>query len=313
MLLIVNNINVVSKEELENDGREVFKEDEEKVARDVDELKNWILSTDHMKNCRNDQLFLRLFLRGCNYNVADSKEKLDLYFTVRSLLPCWFDDWDPSLPNLQAVLKAGVFLPLQGYDKKGRYCFLIRMGHLVPCSMSAEDCYKVFIMIFNMILEGNQQSQTKGMCMIIDMEGMTASHSTMISPPLLKKLVVVFQEAYPMDNDTLVDMSSMYFLNMTRIVEKVFSIFLSFLNKRYKKMITIQEKNSCVMQEQLGEDILPAEYGGTNRNSEELTEFWVEEMSRQSDWLARQCQYKTDESLRVGKSKLSSLLSCVVM
>ena len=83
MLLIENNINVVSKEELENDGREVFKEDEEKVARDVDELKNWILSTDHMKNCRNDQLFLRLFLRGCNYNVADSKEKLDLYFTVR--------------------------------------------------------------------------------------------------------------------------------------------------------------------------------------------------------------------------------------
>ena len=142
---------------------------------------------------------------------------------------------------------------------------------------------------------------------------LTASHSTMISPPLLKKLVVVFQEAYPMDNDTLVDMSSMYFLNMTRIVEKVFSIFLSFLNKRYKKMITIQDKNSSVMQDDLGEEILPAEYGGTNRNSEELTEFWVEEMSRQSSWLERQCQYKTDESVRVGKSKVSSLLSCVVM
>ena len=229
------------------------------------------------------------------------------------MLPCWFDAWDPSIPSIQSVLKAGVFLPLQGYDRRGRYCFLIRLGELVPCTMAAEECYKVFIMIFNLILEGNKQYQTKGCCMIIDMEGMTASHATMCSPMLLKKLVVVFQEAFPMDNDTLVDMSSMYFLNMTRMVEKVFSIFVSLLNKRYKKMITIQEKDSRVMQEDLGEEILPAEYGGSNRNTQELTEFWVEEMARQSEWLASQAQYRTDETVRVGKSKLSGMLSCSIM
>ena len=229
------------------------------------------------------------------------------------MLPCWFDAWDPSPPSLQAILKAGIFLPLQGYDRRFRYCFLIRLGELSPCTMSAEECYKAFIMIFNLIREGNQQAETKGVCMIIDMEGMTASHVTMISPMILKKLVVVFQEAYPMDNDTLVDMSSMYFLNMTRMVEKVFSIFVSLLNKRYKKMINIQEKDSKVMQEDLGEEILPAEYGGTNRNIPELTEFWLEEMERQSDWLAGQSQFRTDESLRVGKSKLSGMLSCSIM
>ena len=314
MLLVENHINVVTDEELENDSREVFKEEEERVSREVEELRDWILSTEHMKNVRHDQLFLRLFLRGCNYSVPEAKDKLDLYFTVRSVLPCWFDGWDPTLPQLEAVLRAGVYLPLQGYDRRGRYCFLIRLGRLVPCTMSAEDCYKVFIMIFNLILEGNKQSQTKGMCMIIDMEGMTASHATMVSPTILKKLVVVFQEAYPMDNETLVDLSSMYFLNMTRIVEKFFSLFVSFLNKRYKKMITVvQDKDSTVMVDEMGEEILPAEYGGTNRTSEELTEFWVEEMARQSDWLARQCQYKTDETLRRGKSKLSGLLSCAIM
>lgn len=313
MLLVDNHINVISEEDLENDSIEVFKEDRERVDREVGELRAWILSTSHMQNVRHDDIFLRLFLRGCNYSVTAAKEKLDLYFTVRSLLPCWFDAWDPSLPPLQAVLQAGVFLPLQGYDRRGRYCILIRMGHLNPYSMSPEDCYKVFIMIFNLVLEGNKQSQTKGMCMIIDMEGMTASHATMISPTLLKKLVVVFQEAYPMDNETLVDMSSMYFLNMTRIVEKVFSIFVSFLTKKYRKMITIQDKDSRVMEEDLGQEILPAEYGGTNRNSQELTEFWVEEMDKQAEWLARQCQYRTEETLRQGKSKLSGMLSCAVM
>ena len=158
----------------------------------------------------------------------------------RSLIPKWFDIWDPSEPSLQRIIEAGIFLPLQGYDKLGRYSILVRMGHVVPALMSAEDCYKVLIMIFNMVLEGNIQSQTKGMALVVDMEGMGAMHSTLMNPNLLKKLVIVFQEAFPFDNDVLVDLSNVYFLNMPKILEKLFSIFISFLNKRYKGMVKIQ-------------------------------------------------------------------------
>ena len=108
--------------------------------------------------------------------------------------------------------------------------------------MSAEECYKVLIMIFNMVIEGNIQSQTKGMALVVDMEGMGAMHSTLMNPNLLKKLVIVFQEAFPFDNDVLVDLSNVYFLNMPKILEKLFSIFISFLNKRYKGMVKIQAR-----------------------------------------------------------------------
>ena len=231
----------------------------------------------------------------------------------RSLIPNWFDNWDPCDPNLQKIISAGVFLPLQGYDKRGRYSILVRMGQVAPCTMSAEDCYKVFIMLFNMVLEDNVQAQTKGMALIVDMEGMGACHSTMMNPNLLKKLVVVFQEAYPMDSEILVDLSRLYFLNMPKILEKLFSVFLSFLNKRYKKMMKIQDKDSSTVLDEMGPEILPAEYGGNNRTVEELTKFWEEEMVRQTPWLTAQREYKTDESVRVGKSKLSGMLSCVIM
>ena len=187
------------------------------------------------------------------------------------------------------------------------------MGQVQPCSMSAEDCYKVFIMLFNMVLEGNVQAQTKGMSLIVDMEGMGACHSTMMNPNLLKKLVIVFQEAYPMDNEILVEMSKLYFLNMPKILEKLFSIFLTFLNKRYKKMMMVQDKDSSNMYDEMGEDILPEEYGGTNRTVQELTTFWEDELVRQTPWLLAQAQYKTDESVRVGKSKLQGMLSCSIM
>ena len=148
---------------------------------------------------------------------------------------------------------------------------------------------------------------------MVDMAGMTTSHATMISPGLLKKLVVVFLEAFPMDNDTLVELSKLYFLNMPKILEKLFSIFLSFLNKKLRKTISVLDRGSQVLLADMGRDILPAEYGGTNRNTESLRLFWLEEMSRQTEWLEREVQYRTDESLRVGKPKLSPDLFCTVM
>ena len=83
-MLVENHINVRSDEELEHDSREVFKEDRETLDRDIEELRDWIRRTAHMTNVRQDELFLRLFLRGCNYSLQDTKDKLDLYFTVRS-------------------------------------------------------------------------------------------------------------------------------------------------------------------------------------------------------------------------------------
>ena len=179
--------------------------------------------------------------------------------------------------------------------------------------MTGENCFKVFIMMFSLVMEGNRQAQTRGFSFVVDMEGMTASHATMISPSLLKKLVVVFLEAFPMDNDILMESTRLYFLNMPKFLEKLFSIFLTFLSKKLRKTITVLDNRSLVMLEDMGRDILPAEYGGTNRNGEELRLFWDEEMSRQTGWLEREVQYRTEESLRLGKPKLSVDLACSVM
>ena len=56
MLIVENHINVVSEEELENDSREVFKEDKETVEAILVELRAWILSSAHLK----DKIFFNM-------------------------------------------------------------------------------------------------------------------------------------------------------------------------------------------------------------------------------------------------------------
>ena len=83
MSLVSNNVNQLSDEELYNDSVNVFREDNDKIQEDVESLQRWIQDTGHMKTTRHDEVFLRFFLRGCNYSLEDTKTKLDLYFTAR--------------------------------------------------------------------------------------------------------------------------------------------------------------------------------------------------------------------------------------
>ena len=78
-------------------------------------------------------------------------------------------------------------------------------------------------------------------------------------------------------------------------------------------MIKIQDKDSSTMFEEMGPEILPAEYGGTNRSCPELAIFWEAELARQGAWLSRQREFRTDEAARVGRSKLATMLSCSIM
>ena len=79
--------------------------------------------------------------------------------STRSLLPNWFSDMNPRDAKMEAVLRSGLFLPLRGYDARGRYTILLRLGQLEPASVAAEDAWKLILMIFNVKIKKNLFSQ----------------------------------------------------------------------------------------------------------------------------------------------------------
>jgi len=315
--LVRNTVNVFSDKELATVALEEFKEVPEKIAEDVATLQQWIKSSPHLENIRQDAEFLRMFHRGCNHSLEISKTKLDLFYSARANLPSWFDDWDPKLESVSRILNAGVYLPLRGFDKKGRYVILVRQQYADPALMTTDDCYKAFLMVFSLALEGNTQAYTKGYVMISDQDAVTTSHAMMImTPGVMRKHTVVFQDSYPMDNEILIRNSRLFILNMPSLIERFFNMFLGYLDEKYKTMIKILPRGDYdTLKQEVGEDILPIEYGGTNGSVEEIKDFWKEEVIKQSEFLKTQTTYKTDESLRPGKPKTPSDLfgSCSIM
>lgn len=54
-----------------------------------------------------DDQFILTYLRGCKFSLEKTKEKLDMYYTMRTLLPEYFKNRDPLQPEIQKILKMG--------------------------------------------------------------------------------------------------------------------------------------------------------------------------------------------------------------
>jgi len=318
----------MSHEDLDKAAIERFGENEESIGKVVKELKDWLNSQPHLTSTRRDEPFLRMFHRGCGGGNGKSdldrtKQKYDLFFSARSHLPAWFSEWDASSQSIQHILKAGVYLPLQGYDKKGRYAILVRHNKIDPSTMSTEDCYRTLLMVSAIAIEGNRQAYTNGYVLLAEHEGVTASHVLMMTPSIMKRHTVIFQDSYPMENQQLIDSSTLYLLNIPSLMEKIFNIFLGYLDEKFKSMIKLVKINEDnpepfnKLQEEIGTEILPAEYGGTNGSVEDLIQYWLMTTNTHKEWLKKESEtFKVDEELRPGKSRTTADIygsSCAIM
>ena len=54
-----------------------------------------------------DDWFILMYVRGCKYSIEKTKQKIDLLFTMKTLIPEIFSGWDPMKPSIQNALNYG--------------------------------------------------------------------------------------------------------------------------------------------------------------------------------------------------------------
>jgi len=292
-------INALSADELDQLTVSELGESPQKMQKDLQLLRDWIKQSPHLQNIKTDEMLLKTFLRGCKYSIERTKEKLDFFFSCRGNLPEWFSGWDPVSPGINACLTAGTIVPLQGYDREGRYTVLVRPGLIPPAKLPLNDLIKTQLMMMEFAMRDNVQAAVKGLVIIQDMSAMTAAHVTQITIPLMKKLTTLMQEAFPEKP------KAFHMLNMPSVMESIHNLSKTFLKEKMQRRQHVHPKGDLSkLKEMVGPDILPEEYGGTNGTVAQHVDFWKSEAERNKDWFVQQTMYKTDESRRPGKPRL---------
>jgi len=293
------NLNRWSEKSLEEAAAEEFGESPAILTSSLLSVKTWISQCPHLKQACTEDLFLTTFLRGCKFSLERTKEKLDNFHAIKTSLPEWFDNWDPKDPAVQEILSAGIFLPLPGFDREGRLVTLSRSGKVVPSKMKLDDLIRTSLMVMAVARAGEQQSVIRGLVQVQDMEGLGAHHLSLFNIPTIKKLIKMGESAWPLRPKMA------HILNRPSLVDTVADLVKGLQKeKMQRRQVVHPQGDYSGLVEDLGKDILPVEYGGTNGSVEDLAQFWKKEVEASAEWLTTQTKYKSEENLRRGSPKL---------
>ncbi|XP_066978641.1 retinol-binding protein pinta-like isoform X5 [Macrobrachium rosenbergii] len=282
--------------ELIQRAKDELNEDPERRAADIQHIRDWLKKQPHIKARTDDWTILR-FLRGCKFSLEKTKQKIDMFYTCKSMCPEWYTNRDPQDKRLRAILEMGEVLPLPGYDPKGRKIVLVRSGAHDPKEYMIDEVFKATCFISDIMFEEDEQAGITGIVNILDMEGVTPAHMMQMTPPLVKKTMTIWQEGYPMRPKGL------NYINTPAAFDTVFNIFKSFMKEKMKKRIHIHGSDLESLYKEVPRECLPVEYGGTNGTIEEIKDYWLKRVDARRDWLLEDEKYGVDESKRPGKPK----------
>ncbi|XP_069978324.1 alpha-tocopherol transfer protein-like isoform X2 [Penaeus vannamei] len=286
-------------EELIQRAKDELGEDPARRAQDIEHIRDWLKHQPHIRARTDDWTILR-FLRGCKFSLEKTKEKLDMFYTCKSLCPEWYTNRDPQDKKMREILEMGTVLPLPRKSDLDPFYLIARPGHRDPTSTTVDDLSKVIQLSLQIIQEEDEPLSITGTVLIIDVGGLTFQHAAQMTPPFVKKALTILQDGYPMRPKGL------NYIHTPAAFDTVFSIFKSFMKEKMKKRIHIHGSDLESLHKEIPKEILPVEYGGTNGTIEEIKNYWIQRVDARRDWLLEDEKYGVDESKRPGKAKTSA-------
>merc|ERR1712013_298425 len=237
---------------------------------------------EYSQGSNMDKLSEEELEKAANKELGEDKQRLKS--DIEAL-----KEWISKTPHLKGIRQ----------DDAQLLKFLMRPGKLDPTQPNIlEESFITSLAFFELVCENNPQAQVKGIVVLHDVGEATAQHARMMNPVIAKKGLTIFEEAYPARP------KAMHFLNFPPVMQGVFTMMQGFLTEKMRKRNQVHQKGDYVkLYEEIGKDVLPEEYGGSNGSVKDIQNDWMKRVLENKDWFAEQTQYKSDESKRPGKPK----------
>ncbi|XP_047096992.1 retinol-binding protein pinta-like [Schistocerca piceifrons] len=282
-------LEVVAKKELG--------EEPKRRAKDIQHIRDWMKKQPHLK-ARTDDQWIVTFLRGCKFSLQRTKEKLDMYYTMKTAAPEFYKNRDPFDPKIQYMLDAGFISYLPKVDKEGRRITVLRLGRLDPKKVTADYLFRLLFMGGDLSLNEDDSAIVCGATVILDLKDTTLAHAAIFTPSAVKKSMAVYQDAYPFRPKAI------HFVNTPSFSEAITGLFLPLMKPKLRKRVIILQKTSSSTR--FLPDIVKEHYGAVLASVPGVAAPWRKQLESFAEYLKEDEKYGTDESKRMGKPKTRS-------
>lgn len=279
----------ISKE-LNDKAAQELNEDPKRVQETLKMFHEWINKQPHL-NVRSDDQHLITFLRGCKWSLQLAKQKIDYFYTLRTLLPDLFRSRDPMSDEIQLLLKSRCISLLpneEGYI--GPKTFFLAFNTEVPFL----TIMKALFMSIEILMKEDDNSVISGFQVITDYKTITPGYMLQFTPALVKKCAICIENMYPLR------MKGHIGINVPKGLVVIYNnLARPFLSDKLKERMNFLTE--CNWKETMSRDIqsiLPQEYAGDNPPLNYISDQWAQKVMSYRDWFLEDDAYRCDESRR---------------
>jgi len=252
-------------------------ESDEIRGQQVSAVRQWAEEQVTM-NLVLDDISILWFLRGCKFDMAKTKTRIENFSSFRSRVPEWYSNRDPANNELAALIKSGLLLPIPGRDHKGRTVFLIRACRHDPYKHSQDNVFKVMNMVIDLHCRDDEATSISGVVAVIDLKGAGLGHATSMTPSMIRKAVNSWQDVTPIRT------KQMYFINTPYNVHLVLNIFKKFMKEKLRQRVHLHRDGRVALQDLIPIDNLPEDFGGRGLSINSLSDRWAAHMTNNRQW-----------------------------
>jgi hypothetical protein len=270
-------------EDVRKQAYEIFHKNEKSVEEDVTAIKEWLKIQHHLPEKTNDAT-IRNFLIMNKFSIEKTKQKIDMYYTMRSVIPdLYCNPKSPQIKDYMNDMYVGIIpVPVRGLFKT--FCF------------KSKELNKLSLKKLAMVVSSISEVRLNDDCyyreiMILDMENVTLNDILKITPSLIAKIFAVYEKVYALR------LEGLYLVNAPPFVSKLLAIFKAVLKPKIFDRIQVHQDTECLRQ-LLGNDALPADYGGNGPSLQDLNDLIMLKFEDYQERFDQLDKMRVDENLR---------------
>ncbi|KAF7272956.1 alpha-tocopherol transfer protein-like [Rhynchophorus ferrugineus] len=281
--------------ELDEDTTYKYLSDEfGKSKKDIDDsvkiLEEWIKTQPHLPENPGSDV-LRVFLIYNKFSIERCKERLDMYYTIRSMTPEMFKRHPCSSEMVeQSKITYCIPLPKLAPDNR-RIMFNTLSEKYGPDSFDME---KYLCHIFNTFELLIREDLSLGYHFVFDAKSVKIGHVAKLSPMVVKKASLVMEKVFANR------VASIHCFNYNSSLEKPISVIKSLLPSKVASRFHTH-KNRDDLFTSFPKSVLPKDVGGDEDSIDELNNLWIDAFKRYEGLFDKLSKIRVNESLRPSK------------
>ncbi|CAG9832593.1 unnamed protein product [Diabrotica balteata] len=253
-----------------------FGKSKENVIRDINNIKYWIKSNNYFPEIPDD-IMIQYFLTICNFSIERAKQCLDMYYAVRIVIPELYTNTSPTSSGMEAAYEQMHCCPLPDLTQNLERIIIAKMNDVEVDMFNVHKATALaYVNMFEVLM---WEDLCLGKKVIIDFKSITINQALAMGPKDIRKVGFILEKVWNLH------LKEFHFINVPTYAEKLVQICKVVLTKALGEKIFIHKSIEDVYKF-IPREILPKEYGGTQKSLSELNDAWLKKLRQYKDRFA---------------------------